>query len=363
MPPMTPPPGKTCASCGATGQEGAFCAECGQTLPEAAPAPPVFSPASVPPPASAPAPAAPPAAVNEPGRPGDVARSLIVPVEEPSRPAPAAAPVLPGRPEPARPREVKLQEAGDAGAGPPCPWCGTPNPVGRHFCRRCAMSLEKSPEDAVPARRSWWRRMTDRENQPIPYAGQRPRLRRGPGQAVRLLAGLLAVVLIVILAGIFGPGAVGAIEDHFATPHFEQVASVTGNTDGITNGPSNLTDQWSNTWWGTGGTVGGAYLDVTFASPVHLLDVIITPGAGATGQEFQTQDSPTSLTFTMTGTGRRQTTQVIHLNGSFGAQAFALRASDVTKIHIVVGAAFPSGNPAGGGDQQIAVSGIEFFGR
>jgi Tfp pilus assembly protein FimT len=225
------------------------------------------------------------------------------------------------------------------------------------------MSLEKSPEDASPARRSWWRRMTDRENQPVPYAGQRPRLRRGPGQLVRLLITLLVVVLIAIFAGIFGPGAVGAIEDHFVTPHFEQVASVTSSTDGITNGPSNLTDQWSNTWWGSGGSVAGAFLDVTFASPVHLLDVIITPGAGATEQEFQTQDSPQSLTFTMTSTGGQQTTQVIHLNGSNGAQTFTLHASGVTKAHIVVGAAFPAGNSAGGSDQQIAISGIEFFGR
>lgn len=359
MPPMTPPPGKTCASCGATGQEGAFCAECGEPLPETTPAPPVFSSAPASPPGSVP-PAAP---VNEPGQLSDVARSLIVPVEEPSVAAAPVAPVLPGRPEAAVPQEVKMQEAEAEEGGPPCPWCGTPNPVGRHFCRRCAMSLEKSPEDAAPARRSWWRRMTDRENQPIPYAGQRPRLRRGPGQLVRLLIGLAVVILIAIFAGIFGPGAVGAIEDHFATPHFEQVASITSNTDGITNGPSNLKDQWSNTWWGTGGTVAGPYLDVTFASPVHLLDVIITPGAGTAGQEFQTQDSPQSLTFTMTSTSGQQTTQVIHLANRGEAQPFALRASGVTKVHIVVGAAYPAGDTAGGTDQQIAISGIEFFGR
>lgn len=429
-----PTSAKTCGSCGAQGQNGAFCDECGETLPEETtvaaepsresapltepapavepappagttlptvplaaaeahpypPAAPAFTPAPAPtlpyteepatrldafqpiPPAgdrsgrSAPPAASDPPAGEQPApgpktEPNEQARALIVPVEEPSQKTSPVAPVLPGRPAPAPPPTVQRQEAEITDGGQPCPWCGTPNPVGRHFCRRCAMSMEKHGEEAGPVRRPWWRRMVDWQNRPIPFAGQRPRLRRGPGQLVRLLITLLIVILLIVMAAIFGGSAVEAIEDHFAKPQLISMGTPTTNVAGRSHPPSNLTDRYNNTWWGTGGTQGGTWVDIKplSPSPAHVLDAIVTPGAGADQQDFTSQDNPKSLTLVMTSTGGKQTTKELKLSGAAGAQVFPMDVKNVTKVHVIVGAA----NPGGGGDQQIAIAGLEFFGK
>src|SRR5690242_13701887 len=59
-------------------------------------------------------------------------------------------PVRPATPVAPRPtRETGVAEP--KVDGPPCPNCGTPNPPGRRFCRRCAYSLN-APEQAAPHR-------------------------------------------------------------------------------------------------------------------------------------------------------------------------------------------------------------------
>ncbi|MEK8173037.1 zinc ribbon domain-containing protein [Streptomyces sp. M19] len=56
-----------------------------------------------------------------------------------------------GRPRPVV-RPVTAPEETTAGA--PCPACGTPNPPGRRFCRRCAAPLTPT---TVRAPLPWWR--------------------------------------------------------------------------------------------------------------------------------------------------------------------------------------------------------------
>lgn len=109
------------------------------------------------------------------------ARALLVPVAEPEPRAPRQpeiTPVLPGRPEAARPRVPgPLQD--EVYGGIACRWCGVANPPERYFCRRCAMRMAPEPEPG-PDRRSWWRRLfSPHGSEEAPWAGDRPRLRRG----------------------------------------------------------------------------------------------------------------------------------------------------------------------------------------
>lgn len=404
-----PSPAKTCGSCGAQGQNGAFCDECGETLPETttasaaaasasasvsasaeavpstAPAP-SFTPAPVPtvsspepptrldafqpvPPADQPAaadspvPSAPTVRLTQPAEPGpstdDRARDMLLRVSESPKPENVAPPVLPDKPKPVVPVEWNKHQSESVTEGAPCPWCATLNPVGRHFCRRCAMSLESAPGEAAPARRPWWRRMLDWQNRPVPYAGQRPRLRRGPGQLARLLITLAIVLLLIIFASIFGGAAIEAIQDHFTTPRALPVQNITASTSGMGQPARNLLDGYSNTWWGTGGTVAGASLDVTLQAPSTVLDVIVTPGAGREQAEYVSQDSPKSLTLTMTSQNGQQTTQTLSLPSAAGSQIFPVHAKNISKIRVVVGPAYPGSSP----DGQIALSGLEFFGH
>lgn len=399
-----PSPAKTCGSCGAQGQNGAFCDECGETLPEtttaaasaeaepitepaSAPAPaPSFTPAPVPtasspepptrldafqpvPPADEPGAADPPVpsaptvrlrqSAESASSTDDRARDMLLRVSESPKPENVATPVLPDKPKPVVPVEWNKHQSESVTEGAPCPWCATLNPVGRHFCRRCAMSLESAPGEAAPARRPWWRRMLDWRNRPVPYAGQRPRLRRGPGQLVRLLITLAIVLLLIIFASIFGGAAIEAIQDHFTTPRALPVENITASTSGMGQPATNLLDGYSNTWWGTGGTVAGASLDVTFQAPSTVLDVIATPGAGREQAEYVSQDSPKSLTLTMISQNGQQTTQTLSLPAAAGSQVFPVHGKDITKVRVVVGPAYPGIAP----DPQIALSGLEFFGH
>lgn len=296
----------------------------------------------------------------------DRARDMLLRVNEPAPPPKenVAAPVLPTMPKPVQKVEWNKHQADPDTGGVPCPWCATPNPPGRHFCRRCAMAMEKDSAETTPSLLPWWRRMFDKENRPVPYAGQRPRLRRGPGQLVRLLITLAIVLLLIILASIFGSDVYNAIADHFTKPNFESPAGVTAsNTSALPGGdPNNLIDRYSNTYWGTGNLNSGGWADITLNSPSNLLDVIVTPGAGKQPNEFITESSPKTLTFTMTtASGQKLPPETVNLPNTAGAYTFPLVGNDVKKVRVDVGPANPV--QGAGAAAEIAISGIEFFGH
>jgi hypothetical protein len=164
-----------CLECGATNTgDRRFCRRCGASLETVAlarrsPAPSGGVPAAPTDPGTAVvgpvAPGGPPATARPPGpqvpdAPRVMARTPTAPPAKGLKPAEATA-----RPPATRPASGVPDVAP---GGPICSQCGTANPPGRRFCRRCGESLAGSlPAEAGGAmvragRPSWWQRVVTR---------------------------------------------------------------------------------------------------------------------------------------------------------------------------------------------------------
>ncbi|MBC3839983.1 zinc ribbon domain-containing protein [Streptacidiphilus sp. 4-A2] len=292
--------------------------------------------------------------------PPDVARAraLLIPVADPSRAAqyaPEVAPVLPGTPSAARPT---VRRPGDEHTpyGDACPWCGTSNQPERHFCRRCAMRLAETP--GGPKRRPWWRRLLDFRGREAPWAGERPRLRRDLGRIVRWTLTLAVAVALVVTVSMEATPATHAIEDHFATRVPIHQFVMTASHSSPQQPPAQAEDSYNNTAWGSGygGPNTGQWLMATFASPQHLLNVIITPCAGSESDLEAVEACPQQLEAVITNNAGKKSTQVLELNDG-GAQTFNMDYRDVTSVQFIVQSLYGA-SP----QKQVAVAELEFFG-
>ncbi|WP_067463768.1 NADase-type glycan-binding domain-containing protein [Actinomadura macra] len=385
----------TCADCGATDQSGSFCDRCGAVLswvqPEAPaqPAPPAHTerpPAHAEPPAHTEPPEPPPAHTERPpaasprprtaardvpsaaARPqqpparDERARRLLVPVapESDTRVAPQGpTPVLPGRPEAARPR-MRAIERPDWSGGVPCPWCDTPNPPDRHFCRQCAMRLAAADKNGSRTR-TWWQRIfeggRDRE---APWAGDRPRLRRAPGRMLSLVVlSLLGVSLlwtVIVKADDVGNGIVD---------HFVRRVPVTSNTAKASHsdpkhGAGLAFDGLSDTFWGTGygGGGQGVFLEASFIQPRRLLNVIITPGISKQPDRYATQARPQILDATVFSSDDTTRTTELQLDDAPGPQKLKLRGNNVVRVRLTIRSAYGAAP-----NRQVCIAEVEFFTR
>ncbi|MFC5813006.1 NADase-type glycan-binding domain-containing protein [Streptomyces heilongjiangensis] len=318
---------------------------------------------TTPPPAPAsPAPAAPSPAPSPSPDPtaADRARSLLVPVADPApRPAaePAVAPVLPGRPAAQRPQvRAPGPETGTVG-GVPCPWCATPNRPDRHFCGRCAMPMAGRAE--VPGRQPWWRRMLNPGGAPAPWAGDRPRLRRGFGRILSWVVGALVLALIVTLA-FRADDAVQATRDHFAKRAPIGPDRVKASRSYPGHGARLAFDQLNNTWWGPGVTQSGEgeWLEARFDHPTRLLDVIITPGVSTKVDQLSQSARPHRIEAVITAADGSKSTRIIDLDQGAGGQRRTFRVGEVTAVRFVLRSAYGAD-----GKKQVSIAEIEFFGR
>ncbi|MFC4055806.1 hypothetical protein ACFOY4_39485 [Actinomadura syzygii] len=394
-------PGGVCPDCGATGQGGSFCDRCGAVLnwtpahgvplpapdepPPAEPPPPPPDtrierplppapprgapgqrPASLPRPPAGPPEAAPPdrRVAPLPGRPparDDRARRLLIPVtpETPAQPPPAGpAPVLPGRPEAARPR---MRARGpEMTGGVPCPWCDTLNPPDRHFCRQCAMPLAAADKDGFRTR-TWWQRLVHGDrNREVPWAGERPRIRRGPGNLLTAAVLVLAGVAVVGTAVVKADDVANGVVDHFvkrapAPPN----AAKASHTD-PKHGPQLAVDGLSNTFWGTGfgGGSQGVFLEASFVQPRRLLNVIITPGVSKQPDQYATQARPQILDATVFSSDGMSRTTELRLDDAPGPQKLKLRGENVVRVRLTIRSAYGAAP-----NRQVCIAEVEFFTR
>jgi hypothetical protein len=365
----------TCGYCGAMGQNELFCDGCDAVLPTAS-APAMDEP-------SAPqetdtvvesgAASETDAAASETDAaasrdlPADVhwrARPLIVPVADPAQAGPLEhiAPVLPGMPEPGL-HAVRGPDTDNVATGPPCPWCSTPNPLDRHFCRRCAMLLALRPD---PAHLPWWRRLLrwcrrfDWRRRELPYAGQRPRLRRGSGRLARWLVLAVVVGLVAFAADTWAGAAVTNVKDHFA--HRDPVfpTAFTASHSDPAHPVADLHDGYNNTWWGAGeaGDGAGQYIDGAFSQPINLLDIMITPGAGAEQDAFTAESRPESVKVTLVSANGSSTSTTITLADSPGPETFAIQGSGVVSVRLTLESAYLAQSSSA---TEVAMAEIEFF--
>ncbi len=292
------------------------------------------------------------------GAMADRARQLLVPVADPGPAAQSpVAPVLPGRPEPRRPQAVQTpgQEFGVQG-GLPCPWCGTPNRVDRHFCARCAMPMTREEQQSV-ARLPWWRRLFRRGGE-TPWAGDRPRLRRTFDRILGWLGAAIVLGLLIALA-VNIPQGVQAARDHFAKRAPVAPDSVTASRSYPDHSPQLAFDKLNNTWWGPGVSDSGQgqWIEARFKEPTRLLDLLITPGVSIREDQISKSALPHQVTVTITTADGKTVKRELTLDQGAGGQPRAFKVGDVTAVRFTIDSAY-----AASGKKQVAIAEIEFFG-
>ncbi|QES51465.1 hypothetical protein DEJ50_30090 [Streptomyces venezuelae] len=301
-----------------------------------------------------------PAAPAAPDDAAARARSLLVPVADPGlreAAAPSIAPVLPGRPIADRPQvRAPGRESGTEG-GVPCPWCATPNRLDRHFCVVCAMPLSGGPA-APAARRPWWRRVLDFRNRETPWAGERPRLRRGFGYLMTWVLWALALAL-VITAIVKADNAYNAVRDHFAKRTPVGPDSVEASRFYPGHESQLAFDKLNNTWWGPGVNQSGAgeWIEARFDRPTRLLDVIITPGTSTRADKLSQSALPHRIEALITTADGKTSSRFLTLDQGAGGQSRAFRVGEVTAVRFILRSAYRAAP-----DKQVAIAEIEFFG-
>ncbi|MFF5403517.1 zinc-ribbon domain-containing protein [Streptomyces misionensis] len=252
------------------------------------------------------------------------------------QPAKAAAPRPVVRPVPEREEVV----------GPPCPTCGTPNPPGRRFCRRCATPLD--PRAAVAAL-PWWRTVW-------PF---RRRVRAGSGRWVRLLVILVVVAALCVGGFLLLPAGRALVEDtrdklggtKAVTPvHVTASASVSGHP------ASNTTDGLSNRYWGAPGP--GASVTYTFGKPFRLVDLIVTNGASDSPQQYAAEARAVQMDMEVTSSDGTVHRKSVSLADKAGPQTVATGIDDVVGVRLVLRSV--TGLTAG---RHVALAEVEFFQR
>ena len=289
------------------------------------------------------------------------ARSLLIPVSDPEPRAPASpavAPVLPGRPVANRPQvRAPGPEFGPQG-GTPCPWCATLNLPDRHYCGRCAMPMAGGGPSA-PGRQPWWRRIPGFGVAQTPWAGDRPRLRRGFGAVMNWVVGGVVLALIVTLVLNIGDG-VDATRDHFAKRAAVGPDSVKASRSYPGHPAQRAFDKLSNTWWGPGvsGTGEGQWLEARFDQPTRLLDLVITSGVSTQPDKLSQSALPHRIEALITAADGKKTTRIINLDQSAGGQRRKFRVGEVSSVRFTVKSAY-----ATDAKKQVSIAEIEFFTR
>ncbi|UZJ33576.1 NADase-type glycan-binding domain-containing protein [Streptomyces endophytica] len=299
------------------------------------------------------------------GRMADRARSLVVPVTDPEAtppvPFPAVAPVLPGRPDTDRPVVRAPGPQQGTVHGPSCPWCTTPNPPDRHFCRHCAMPLAENgaPAPTQPGHRPWWRRLFGPGRHEIPWAGDRPRLRRAFDRIGTWITAAIAVALLV-LGVLYVPDGIQAVRDHFAERAPVEPDGIRASRSYPGHGPKLAFDKLNNTWWGPGVSESGQgeWIEVSFAHPTRLLDLIITPGVSTRADQLGKSALPHRVKATITTKDGGTTTRELTLDPAAGGQRRAFSVGEVTRVRFTIESAH-----AASADKQLAIAEIELFGR
>lgn len=275
--------------------------------------------------------------------PEDTAEPVVAGVEEdtPARQAEPEklGPVPPGRPQAGRPPPTAAAEA--VVDGPPCAVCGTPNPPGRRFCRRCATPLHPREHIRTAARRRRWR-----------WRGDRSRW-------LRRLVALLVVAALVVAAILFYPRATVLWEDlrdRLSTPAPVVPASTSASASVPGHPQSAAADGLTNRYWGVPAV--GDSVEFTFADPFRLLSVVVHTGASAEEEGFAAQARPSALEMVV-GTEDGATHEVpVTLADEPGPQTTDTGISDVVRIRLVVRGV--AGSAPG---RHIALGEVEFFRR
>ncbi|MFH8493793.1 zinc ribbon domain-containing protein [Streptomyces coeruleorubidus] len=234
----------------------------------------------------------------------------------------------------------------DEGVGTPCPACGTPNPPGRRFCRRCASELNPT---AKPSPLPWWRTVW-----PL-----RRRVRAGSGRAVRFLV-ILAVVAALCAGGLLllpaGRALVEDTRDKLGKPKPVTPVGIEASAEVPRHPATNTTDGLNNRYWAA--PAPGASVTYTFRKPFRLVDLIITNGASASAEAYARQARALQLDLEVTTQDGKRHHKQLSLSDKPGPQTIPTGISDAKTVRLVLR------SPVGlTGGRHLALAEVEFFQR
>jgi hypothetical protein len=220
------------------------------------------------------------------------------------------------------------------------------------------MNLAERP---VTLRRPWWRRLLDLRRRPVPFAGQRPRLRRGPRGLMRWAVWGVVVLVVAVVVDKQASTVTMDVTDHFAKPT-QTDATFTGFTGAQNHGPSLLSDPYNNTYWqcSSPGDCSNTVLTATFGGDIDLLDIAITPGTGTDSQDSDTTLLPEKMLVTLAYADGHTTTSTISFGNSSAPVVFRIRGNDVSRVQFQ---ALPAHNANAASGAGLAIADIEFFAR
>lgn len=221
-----------------------------------------------------------------------------------------------------------------------CGACGMPNESTRRFCAKCGFSLADAK---VVRKAAWWRRLFGRER--VYAAGTRIR----PGRGRRRFRGItrLAAVLALVAGGgiLAGPQrglvtrGIHQVQNQFGKP--VQVRATGQQASGAfgKQGAQLAFDGAKNTYWAAPRSGKGAarvpYVRATFASPVKLVRIGITPGVSVDTPKFVASPRPAEVEVTVT-TGAGPVVERFPLTDTPGFQELRLKADDARAVQIAI---------------------------
>jgi hypothetical protein len=277
----------------------------------------------------------------------------VQPETEEARPAAAThvdppQAVAPAKPVAQRRPRAAPQVTEPTPNGPTCTVCGTANPPEARFCRQCGSSLI---ETIAPPPVPWWRRL------------RLPRWHRFWGRAgsawPRRVVLLLVAAAVVAGGVLFYPAAGNlwqGLRDKLSTAAPVSLSQTTGNAAVPGHPVTSAVDGVTNQYWGAPSV--GDWAKFTFAQPIRLLGVVITPGASTDRTVFDQEARPIAVDLEITTSSGATTTLSITLADEPGSQTTDTGISDVTAVRLVIRAATPQAP-----GQSIALGEIEFFKR
>lgn len=235
----------------------------------------------------------------------------------------------------------------------PCPKCGRGNDSTRRFCRYCGSSLAMvAEEEQLP----WWRRLLER----LRRRGKRDRRPTGVARRVIKITAFLCVLAILAVVGPpFLSRGITAVRDRIQpSDPIVPVAVTASSSDDAKTAPERIIDGATNRFWAPSGKAVDAWVEAAFADPVRLTDILIHSGVSTNQEQFLTVGRPHELTLIATTEGGDTVEQPISLRDRPGEQKFKFRASDVTRVRIVIRSTYgPESKPT------AALAEVEFFGR
>jgi hypothetical protein len=191
-------------------------------------------------------------------------------------------------------------------------------------------------------------------------AGTRRRVRAPVKWWRPLLVIVVPLALVVILLPDQGlvARAVTAIRDRSSTHIPITPVAFRASSSAPGARPQHLTDGASNLYWAPAGNAVGAWVEVDFAQPVRLLDIIVTPGISTDQQQFLTEGRPQQLDVTVNGNTAHPVRAVLTLRDEPAGQRFTVKADNAQRVRLTIHSTY--GLPPG---YLCAIAEVEFFGR